>query len=157
MEWSAATGWWIAAGVAVAIEVATGTFYLLMLALGMVAAAVAAHAGLGLAGQMTTAALVGGGATALWHLRRARNPSSEPARTNRDVNLDIGAHVFVAGWAADGTARVQHRGSEWQARLEPASRAGAGEHRISAVEGNWLVLTPLSQTDAETETEHLRS
>ncbi|NBW48225.1 MAG: NfeD family protein, partial [Betaproteobacteria bacterium] len=33
--------WWIVAGVLVAIELATGTFYLLMLALGAVAAAVA--------------------------------------------------------------------------------------------------------------------
>jgi len=32
MDWSAATGWWIVAGVLVAAELATGTFYLLMLA-----------------------------------------------------------------------------------------------------------------------------
>ena len=42
MDWSASTGWWLAAGVLVAAELATGTFYLLMLALGA-----AAGAGLG--------------------------------------------------------------------------------------------------------------
>ena len=31
MELSAATLWWVAAGVAVAAELATGTFYLLMM------------------------------------------------------------------------------------------------------------------------------
>ena len=37
MDWSASTVWWLAAGVLVAAELATGTFYLLMLALGCVA------------------------------------------------------------------------------------------------------------------------
>ena len=142
MNWSAATLWWIAAGLAVAVEIATGTFYLLMLALGMAAAALAAHAGFGLATQLTTAALVGGGGTALWHLRRARQPRSEPARSNRDVNLDVGERVFVAGWGEDRSAKVQYRGSEWNARLEPGHAPQPGEHRVSAVEGNWLVLTP---------------
>ena len=43
MDLSGATGWWIVAGVLVAAELATGTFYLLMLALGAAAAALAAH------------------------------------------------------------------------------------------------------------------
>ena len=38
MELSAATFWWFAAGVAVATELATGTLYLLMMALGLVGA-----------------------------------------------------------------------------------------------------------------------
>ena len=37
------TGWWIAVGLLVAAEMFTGTFYLLMLAIGMTAGAVAAH------------------------------------------------------------------------------------------------------------------
>lgn len=149
MEWSAASAWWIAAGLAVAAELATGTFYLLMLALGMAAAALAAHAGFGGVAQLAAAALVGGGATALWHVKRARSPSSAPARSNRDVNLDIGERVHVAGWAADRSARVHYRGSEWNARLEPGAPAAPGLHRVSAVEGNWLVLAPLSPNTEE--------
>ncbi len=42
MDWNAWTFWWVAGGVLVAAELATGTFYLLMLALGCGAAAVAA-------------------------------------------------------------------------------------------------------------------
>ena len=45
MDWNASTGWWLAAGVLVVAELATGTFYLLMLALGLAAGALAAHAG----------------------------------------------------------------------------------------------------------------
>ncbi|HEU6455220.1 MAG TPA: NfeD family protein, partial [Roseateles sp.] len=45
MDWTDATTWWIAAGVLVAIELGTGTIYLLMLAVGAVAGALAAHLG----------------------------------------------------------------------------------------------------------------
>ena len=71
MDLSASTFWWVAAGVAVAVELATGTFYLLMIALGLAGAAVAAMLGLGLTAQIVSAALIGGGATALWHRRRS--------------------------------------------------------------------------------------
>jgi membrane protein implicated in regulation of membrane protease activity len=142
MELSAATIWWVAAGVAVAAELATGTFYLLMMALGLAAGAIAAHLGLSESAQVVCAAVVGGGATALWHWRRARNPRSAPAAENRDVNLDIGERVKVVEWAADGTARVTYRGSAWPARLARGATPVPGEHEIVAVEGNWLVLAP---------------
>jgi membrane protein implicated in regulation of membrane protease activity len=142
MDLSAATFWWVAAGVAVAAELATGTFYLLMIALGLAAAAVAAHLGLGSSTQIITGALVASIATALWHWKRARAPRSAPAAQNRDVNLDIGEHVLVEAWHADRTARVQYRGSWWTARLQPGATPAPGEHRVTAVEGNWIVLEP---------------
>jgi membrane protein implicated in regulation of membrane protease activity len=144
MDLSQSTFWWVLAGLAVAAELATGTFYLLMLALGMAAAALAGHLGLSSSLQIVTAALVGGGATALWHWRRAQQPRSAPASENRDVNLDIGERVNVTAWNADRTARVTYRGSTWTARLQPDAPAQAGEHVVKAVEGNWLVLAPLS-------------
>ena len=142
MDVSAATFWWVAAGVLVAAELATGTFYLLMIALGLAAAAVAAHLGLGLTAQIVAGALIGASATAIWHWRRSQAPASAPVAQNRDVNLDIGERVQVEAWAQDGTARVQYRGTQWTARLQPGVAARAGEHRVAAVEGNWLVLTP---------------
>ena len=135
--------WWVAAGIVVAVELATGTIYLLMIAFGLSAAAVAAHLGLSGTAQVVTAALVGGGATAAWHWKRSREPQTPPVEQNRDVNLDIGAHVHVAEWATDGTTRVTYRGSGWPARLARGAAAMVGEHRIVAVEGNWLVLAPL--------------
>ncbi|MFM8665807.1 MAG: NfeD family protein [Betaproteobacteria bacterium] len=136
--------WWIVAGVLVAIELATGTFYLLMLALGAVAAALAQMMDLPVATQVVVAALVGGGATALWHLRRARHPQSAPAASNPDVLLDIGQVVVVHQWRADGTTRVAYRGSEWDAQLKSSTPAQAGNHRIVAVHGNRLELEPVS-------------
>ena len=144
MDLSAPTLWWLAAGLLVAAELLSGTFYLLMLALGCGAGALAAHAGLGASGQLAVAALCGAGATAAWHVRRARSPRSAPVESNRDVNLDIGERVQVQAWGSDGTARVSYRGTQWTARLQPGAAAVAGEHRVTAVEGNWLVLAPSS-------------
>jgi membrane protein implicated in regulation of membrane protease activity len=146
MTLSAATLWWVAAGIAVAAELATGTFYLLMIALGLGAGALAAHAGLPATGQVVSAALVGAAATALWHWKRARHPQSAPPELNRDVNLDIGERVQVEAWGSDGTARVNYRGTQWTARLAPGAAPVAGEHRVTAVEGNWLVLSPSSSS-----------
>lgn len=141
---SLSTFWWIVTGVLVALELATGTFYLLMLALGAVAGALAQWAGLGLSAQITAVALVGGGATALWHLRRARHPQSAPAASNPDVLLDIGQTVQVDHWRSDGTARVQYRGSEWDVKLAANQVAEPGPHRIASVHGNRLELTRLN-------------
>ena len=146
MDLSTPTLWWIAAGVAVAVELATSTFYLLMIALGLAAGAVAAHLGFGVSAQATAAALIGGGATAAWHWQRFKQPRSAPPRENRDVNLDIGESVVVRAWVDDGGTRVQYRGSMWTARLAPGAPRTAGEHRVVAVEGNWLVLEPVNRT-----------
>jgi membrane protein implicated in regulation of membrane protease activity len=146
MGFSTVTIWWVAAGIAVAAELATGTFYLLMMALGLAAGAIAAHLGLSESSQVVCAAVVGGGATALWHWRRSRQPKKPPAHEDRDVNLDIGERVHVTEWAPDGTARVNYRGSGWPARLARGAMAQSGEHDIVAVEGNWLVLAPRKGT-----------
>lgn len=142
MDMTPATIWWVLAGVAVAVELATGTFYLLMLALGMTAGAIASHLGLSVPVQIVVAAVVGGGATALWNWRKAKAVPAAPAAQNRDVNLDVGERVHVSRWTAERTTRVQYRGSQWEARLAPGAPAHAGEHVVSAVEGNWLVLAP---------------
>ncbi len=47
-------------------------------------------------------------------------------------------------WNADGTARVQYRGSVWTARAQAGATPVAGPHRVAAVEGNWLVLAPVT-------------
>jgi membrane protein implicated in regulation of membrane protease activity len=142
MDFSMATWWWMAAGVAVAVELLTGTFYLLMIGLGLAAGALAAHAGLASTAQIVVAALTGGGATALWHFKRARHPKSAPVRENSDAQLDIGAKVAVTQWNDDRTARISYRGSSWTARLQSGAAMRNGEHVVIAVEGNWLVLAP---------------
>ena len=138
MEFQASTLWWTLAGGLVIAELLSGTFYLLMLALGSAAAAVAAHAGAGGSAQFVAAALVGGGATALWHVRRAKAPRSAPAASNADVNMDIGQTVQVTEWQADGQARVPYRGAAWTVRHVGASTPQPGPHRIVALHGNVL-------------------
>jgi membrane protein implicated in regulation of membrane protease activity len=146
MDWSDAASWWVVAGVLVAAELATGTFYLLMLALGAAAAAVAAHLGVAFNGQLLAAALIGGGAVAAWHVRRSHRPAPAPASENRDVNLDIGATVQVDEWAADGTARVSYRGASWSARYVGSGTPAPGAFVIHAVEGTRLLLRRAERT-----------
>lgn len=143
MDLSLPTWWWLVAGILVAAELATGTFYLLMLALGSAAGALAAHLGLGLPAQWAVASLVGAGTTAAWHFKRARRPQSAQAALNRDVNIDIGAQVFVEAWQPDGTARVSYRGSSWTVRLAGAGTPVAGPHRIVSVQSGWLGVEPV--------------
>lgn len=140
MDWSTATVWWIAAGLLVAAELASGTFYLLMLAVGACAGALAAHLGLGETTQMVMAAIVGGTAVIALNRRRSRGLKAAPAASNPDMNLDIGQSVQVDAWSADGLAQVQYRGAAWQARFIGSAPARSGRHVIRAVEGSCLLL-----------------
>jgi membrane protein implicated in regulation of membrane protease activity len=135
-----ATLWWLAAGAAVALELVSGTFYLLMLALGMAAAAVAAHLGAGLVVQLVVAAAVGGGAVVAWRLRKAQHGEDKAAQSNVNVNLDIGESVLVEGWKPDGTAQVHYRGAQWTAIHREGAAPIAGLHRVVELVGNRLVL-----------------
>lgn len=134
------TLWWLLAGVAVAAELVTGTFYLLMLAIGLAAGALAAHAGAGLAGQLLAAAVVGGGAVTGWRLLRGRRPAGPPPAANPDVNLDIGETVRVDAWDADGTAQVRYRGAQWTVAHLPGLAPAPGLHRVREVVGSRLIV-----------------
>ena len=134
------TVWWLLAGAAVAVELVTGTFYLLMLAIGRAAAALAAHGGAGLSAQLVTAAFVGGGAVTAWHLLRGRRPPALPAAANPDVNLDVGETVLVDAWQPDGTAQVRYRGATWTVSHLPGASPSSGLHRVREVVGNRLVV-----------------
>ncbi len=142
MDWNPPTLWWIVAGLLVAVELATGTFYLLMLATGAGAAALAAHAGWGFNAQLLSAALVGGGAVAGWRAKRRAQPAEAPASRNRDVNLDIGETVQVTAWDAQANAQVQYRGANWAASYAGTTLPRPGPHTIRAIEGNRLLLVP---------------
>lgn len=132
--------WWLLTGVAVAAELMTGTFYLLMFALGLAAAAIAAHLGLGLASQLAIAAIVGGGAVVAWHLLRGKTSVGKSAEFNSDVNMDIGQTIYVDAWQADGTANVKYRGSNWTAQLQAGSEPAAGNYIIEQVIGSRFIV-----------------
>ena len=132
--------WWIACGLLVAVELATGTFYLLMLAIACAAAALSAHLGLSPPLQIMTGALVGGFAVAMLRQIRNKRPGRLPAQSNPDMNLDIGQAVHVDNWAADGSTQVQYRGALWQARYQGSGTPPAGHYFIRAIEGSCLML-----------------
>ncbi len=141
MDWSASTTWWVIAGALVAAELTSGTFYLLMLALGAAAAALGALLGLPLSSQLLAAAVVGGSAVVVCLRRRSRRAHALPAQRNPDVNLDIGQRVQVAHWQDDKTTQVHYRGAAWQARFVGHGEASPGLHVIHAIEGNCLLLS----------------
>ena len=138
---SEATIWWVLAAGVVAVELMTGTFYLLMLATGLAAGAIAAYLGLAFIGQVLVAAAIGGGAVAAWRWHRSKRPRPISANANRDVHLDIGEPVHVVRWNEDGTASVHFRGAHWTAvAADPAEAAIPGNFRIKAMLGNRLVI-----------------
>ena len=137
---SFSTQWWIICGLLVAVELATGTFYLLMLALGAAAAAVMAMLGFQPTAQLLIAAIVGGGAVALWHMKRVKADPKQPAGSNPNVNIDIGQQVQVDQWQADGSTTVRYRGAAWSARFAGEGTPNAGKFTIRAIEGSCLQL-----------------
>ncbi|MFT4195597.1 NfeD family protein [Ottowia sp.] len=137
------TVWWIVTGLLVAAELATGTFYLLMLAIGAAAGALAAHAGLAFTGQIVAGAIVGGVAVVAAHLARRRRPGDPSARAERSVNLDVGETVQIDGWGPDGTAQIRYRGAQWTALHRPGAAPRPGPHRVVELVGSRLLVEPL--------------
>ena len=137
---ASSTIWWLIAAGAVVLELLSGTVYLLLLGVGFVAAALAAHMGAGLTVQLLCAAVVGPGAMLAWYLVRRSQPAEPPSQANRDVNLDIGETVQVDAWNADGTASVRYRGAQWTVVPRAGAIPSAGAHRVAEVTGSRLVV-----------------
>jgi membrane protein implicated in regulation of membrane protease activity len=133
------TFWWLLTGCSIALELLSGTFFLLMLSIGMAAGAISAYAGAATPIQLTVAAVVGGAAVLLWY--RWRNTHlTPPDAANPDLHLDVGEIVQVEHWAADGSASVKYRGAHWAAMHRPGVVPAPGAHRIAEMIGNRLLL-----------------
>lgn len=137
---SESTVWWLLSGAFIAVELLTGSFYLLMLATGMAAAAIAAHWGASSAWQMLTAACVGAGSVCAWYWKQKMSPSEPPAQANPDIHLDIGETVQIDTWNADGSASVQYRGAHWSVMHRPGVTPSSGAHRVAEIIGNRLLV-----------------
>ena len=131
--------WMIGAGILVVAELFTGTFYLLMIAIGLAFGGIAALLGLSGALQTLVAAVVGLGATGLLHRSRFGRPAKVDAARDANVNLDIGGRVTVASWE-NGHARAMYRGAQWDVELGPGALPEAGDYRIVEVRGSRLVV-----------------
>lgn len=135
------TMWLLAAGILVVLELLTGTFYLLMIAIGAAVGAVVAYAGGGGPMQTVTAAVVGVLATGLLYRSKYGKRSGVEAAFDPNVNMDIGQTVSVPAWQ-DGVARVMYRGALWDVELAPgaAPLAAPGLYTIREVRGSRLIV-----------------
>ncbi len=132
--------WLVAAGVLVVLELFSGTFYLLMIAIGMGFGALAALGGMSVPLQTITASVVGVIATGLLHRSRLGRPArGNPAR-DPNVNIDIGQHITVDQWH-DGKARVMYRGALWDVELGQGAHPQAGVFKIVEVQGSRLIVS----------------
>lgn len=132
------TVWWVLAAALVALELFTGTFYLLMLSIGLAAGAIAAHLDLSPTGQMVVAAVIGAAAAVGGHLSRRHRQGDVSVRSLRSVNLDVGETLQVDAWQPDGTASVKYRGAQWTVVLAPGQLPEPGTFRVNELVGNRL-------------------
>ncbi|MDO8989035.1 MAG: NfeD family protein [Sideroxyarcus sp.] len=128
--------WFLLALVLAGLEMVTGTFYLLVLAIAVALGGAAALLGAGLAWQLVLSALTGIAGTIF--LRRWK--STQTGETS-NASLDIGLPVKVITWNDNGTARVFYRGAEWDAEPESADTPHEATLYIAEVRGSGLVLT----------------
>ena len=140
------TWWLVVAGVVVICELFTGTFYLLMFALGLVSASIASLLTSSMQLQMLIAAVVGSAATVALHNSKYGWKQRGDAARDPNVNIDIGQQLRVEEWQEQGNgisiARTKYRGAMWDVELRHA-HANAGMFVIEAVEGSRLIVRPM--------------
>jgi membrane protein implicated in regulation of membrane protease activity len=128
--------WWIAAAALIAVELLTGTFYLLVVGLAVACGGLAALLGATIPLQALIAGVLGVVGT-IWLQRWKREIA---AKTPPQQALDIGAQVQVVSWGPDRTARVAYRGSTWDAELASPETPQAETMYITALRGSVLIL-----------------
>jgi membrane protein implicated in regulation of membrane protease activity len=128
--------WWIAATLLIGAELLTGTFYLLAIGIAVALGGAAAWLGASAEAQFMVAGVLGVALTIAAHrlrIGRATPPQQPP--------LDIGHSVRVATWGADGRARVDYRGSTWDAELASPDVPRAETLYIVGLRGSVLLLS----------------
>lgn len=126
--------WWIMAAVLVGAELLTGTFYLLAVGIAFAIGGVAAMMGANLEVQLAIAGVLTVVLTMVAHRWRSRQaPPTDPS-------LDLGQSVRVLGWKDDGTARVNYRGTQWDAELAGPGIAPADTMFIVGTRGSTLLI-----------------
>lgn len=126
--------WFLLALLLLALEMATGTFYLLVVSVAMAVAGLAAMFSVNMAGQLLLCALtvIAGNVV----LRRWKK--NQVLESN---SLDVGQPVHILTWHENGAARVMYRGTEWDAQCESADLPHDGIFYIKEMHGSNLLLT----------------
>ena len=130
---------WALLGLAlVIVELLTGTFYLLMLALAAFGAALAAWGGLGFPVQSVVAGAIAAVGCYGVHVYRARNS------TQQMPSIDSGNPARFESWIDQGArlARVSYRGAPWDARIDGAEAPEPGAIvYVQGTDGNTLKVS----------------
>lgn len=132
--------WWLLAIALGILELFTTTFWMLVLAAGAVAAALAAMFGLGIGAQLAVGAAVVLAGSVIVRRLRPLGPKRPEASSNPDINQDIGAQLVVERWGPDRRARVSYRGSNWEVELIDGEPTDALHYHVHQVIGSRLRL-----------------
>jgi membrane protein implicated in regulation of membrane protease activity len=127
--------WWALAAVLVGAELFTGTFYLLAVGGAFALGGIVAWLGGSTPVQMLSGgifAVAGTFAAHQWRKRRAM-PAPQPG-------LDVGQEVQVLAWHHNGTARVNYRGTQWDAAVASPADKRAQTMYIVDTRGSTLVI-----------------
>ena len=142
---NASITWLVVAGVLIVSELLTGTFYLLMIAIGLLVGAMVAAIGFAPAWQMGTAAIVAACATLALHHSRFGWRRGKPASRDANVMLDIGQTLSVSEWIPNPHghfhARTMYRGAMWDIECHQ-DQVEAGLFTIVEVQGSRLIVKP---------------
>ena len=137
--------WLALAGVVVILELFTGTFYLLMIAVGLLGGALVALMSGSTQWQMLIAAIAGSVATVALHNSKYGWRARGDAARDPNVNIDIGQQLNVDEWTAQANgifvARTKYRGAMWDVELRYANGA-PGQYVIDEIQGSRLIVRP---------------
>jgi membrane protein implicated in regulation of membrane protease activity len=137
--------WLVLAGVLVILEIFTGTFYLLMIAIGMAAGALLAWFGADDTIQVIVAAAMALLATYLLRKSKYGKIQRNDAARDPNVNMDIGQVLTIDEWKNDQgeqyVARVMYRGAKWDVELEQHADPRPGLFKIREIRGSRLIVT----------------
>ena len=128
--------WACTAVVFLIIELATGTFFFLALALSAGVTALVAPVLQDTLWQICLACALSLFSCIGLALRKKRRGSGSAGN-----NLDIGQSVHVSEWKGR-RARVKHRGTMWDAVLKEGAPCAPGRHRIVGFDSSTLILEP---------------
>jgi membrane protein implicated in regulation of membrane protease activity len=128
--------WFLLSLILLGLEMATGTFYLLVVSIAMAAGGTVAYRGGSLSWQLMLCAL-----TVIAGVFILRYWKSGQVTQQTSASLDIGQPVQVLKWHDNGSARVLYRGAEWDAEPESSNIPREDKLYIAEIRGSRLVLT----------------
>lgn len=131
------TFWLVLAGILVVSEILTGTFYLLIVAVGALLAALIAHLGYSLEMQIGAGSVFAIIACLVLQSFKKKLP---PAASTSSDKLDIGNLLEITQWDSNGMSKVLYRGANWQVQCNDAEPS-TGMHSIVDVRSNTLLVT----------------